>query len=133
MLWCSLIFLLVLVCYFVDRHIKNSGIVCVSFSLRLFPVLYLIRNFNNYFLAYFPIMVLPRGARTIQIAEEALSRNYLAVRDIYGKYYLNGNWHLNSNGAYSIAGAKFIYKRSYIEPEILQSDGPLLEDVVLEV
>ncbi|XP_071173065.1 A disintegrin and metalloproteinase with thrombospondin motifs 16-like isoform X1 [Mytilus edulis] len=82
---------------------------------------------------YFPIMVLPRGARTIQIAEEALSRNYLAVRDIYGKYYLNGNWHLNSNGAYSIAGAKFIYKRSYIEPEILQSDGPLLEDVVLEI
>ncbi|CAC5398713.1 A disintegrin and metalloproteinase with thrombospondin motifs 18,A disintegrin and metalloproteinase with thrombospondin motifs 16 [Mytilus coruscus] len=82
---------------------------------------------------YFPIMVLPRGARTIQIAEEALSRNYLAVRDIYGKYFLNGNWHLNSNGAYSIAGAKFIYKRSYIEPEILQSDGPLLEDVVLEI
>ena len=49
-----------------------------------------------FFIAYFPIVILPRGARTIQISEKALSRNYLAVRDIYGKYFLNGNWHLSS-------------------------------------
>jgi hypothetical protein len=86
-----------------------------------------------FFIAYFPIVILPRGARTIQISEKALSRNYLAVRDIYGKYFLNGNWHLSSDGTYTIGGAKFLYKRSYIEPEVLRSDGPLLEDLVLEV
>jgi hypothetical protein len=47
-------------------------------------------------------------------------------------YYL-GNWHLSSDGTYTIGGAKFLYKRSYIEPEVLRSDGPLLEDLVLEV
>jgi hypothetical protein len=72
-------------------------------------------------------VILPKGARTIQISEKALSRNYLAVRDIYGKYFLNGNWHLSSDGTYTIGGAKFLYKRSYIEPEVLRPDGPLLK------
>ena len=59
--------------------------------------------------------------------------NYLAVRDSRGKYRLNGNWKLSAEGVYNIGGAKFVYRRPYNNPESLQAEGPLLEDLVLEV
>ena len=78
--------------------------------------------------------MIPRGARSILIEEQGLApRNYLVVRDIYGKYQLNGNWVLNDEGVYTIRGTKFIYRRPYNEPESLRADGPLREDLILEV
>ena len=85
------------------------------------------------FTAYFPIVVIPAGASSIHLSERDISQNYLAVRSIFGKYFLNGDWHLTSEGTYTIGGATFIYKRSYREPESLSSEGPTTEDIVLEV
>ena len=86
------------------------------------------------FPAYFPVAVIPRGASSILIQEMGISpNNFLVLKDSYGKYQLNGNWRLNKEGRYNIKGTKFIYRRSYNRPESLQADGPLLEELVLEV
>ncbi|KAL3859814.1 hypothetical protein ACJMK2_010007, partial [Sinanodonta woodiana] len=83
---------------------------------------------------YFPVVVIPKGAHNIEIQELAVSpNNYLVLRDIFGKYYLNGNWHLSWEGVYRIGGTKFVYRRSYNKPESLKTEGPLQEDLVLEV
>lgn len=84
--------------------------------------------------AYVAIVYLPSGSSSIMIDELRIApSNYLALRNIQGKYYLNGDWQLNSEGLFTIGGAKFIYRRSYNKPESLTSEGPLLEDLVLEV
>ena len=36
-------------------------------------------------------------------------------------------------GVYRLGGADFTYKRPYNEPESLETDGPLGEDLILEV
>ena len=83
--------------------------------------------------AYFPIVVLPKGARNIRIRERSISSNYLAIRNIYGQYYLNGERRVAWPGIYTLGGASFQYKRPYNEPETLDSSGPLGEDIILEV
>ena len=83
--------------------------------------------------AYFPIVVLPKGARNIRIRERSISSNYLAIRNIYGQYYLNGERRVAWPGIYTLGGASFQYKRPYNEPETLDSAGPLGEDIILEV
>ena len=84
--------------------------------------------------AYVKVMYLPRGASSISLEEMGMApNNYLALKSKNGKYYLNGNWHLDREGIYRIAGAKFIYRRSYNRPESLTTDGPIAEDLVLEV
>ena len=87
----------------------------------------------NDFLAYFPVAVIPKTARSVKISEKNLSSNYLAIRDIFGNYYLNGHQQVAWPGEYSLGGARFIYNRPYNEPETLESVGPLKEDLVLEV
>lgn len=82
---------------------------------------------------YFPIVVLPKGARHIQIRERSISANYLAIRNIYGLYYLNGERRVAWPGIYTLGGASFQYKRPYNEPETLESSGPLGEDIILEI
>lgn len=83
--------------------------------------------------AYFPIVVIPGGASELVFSEAAITPNYLAIRNIYGKYYLNGNWQMMSEGVYEIAGTKFLYERNYREPERLTAEGPTKQDIVLEV
>ncbi|XP_053402734.1 A disintegrin and metalloproteinase with thrombospondin motifs 18-like [Mercenaria mercenaria] len=84
--------------------------------------------------AYVGVVYLPRGSSSINIEEAGIARsNYLALRDRHGEYHLNGNWKLDPEGVYSIAGTKFIYRRPYNLPESLVAEGPLLEDLVLEV
>ncbi|KAL8594305.1 hypothetical protein ACOMHN_001007 [Nucella lapillus] len=82
---------------------------------------------------YFPIVVLPKGARNVKIRERSISSNYLAIRNIYGHYHLNGNRRVAWPGIYRLAGASFTYKRPYNEPETLHTAGPLGEDVILEI
>lgn len=83
--------------------------------------------------AYFPIALIPKTATSIKISEKNLSSNYLAIRDIYGNYYLNGQQRVAWPGEYMLGGAQFTYNRPYNEPETLESMGPLKEDIVLEV
>ena len=85
------------------------------------------------FLAYFPVTILPKSARSIRIREKSLSSNYLAIRNIFGHYFLNGQQRVAWPGTYFLGGAKFKYKRPYNEPETLEADGPLEEELVLEV
>ncbi|KAJ8303457.1 hypothetical protein KUTeg_019853 [Tegillarca granosa] len=82
---------------------------------------------------YFPVAIIPKSARSIKIAEKAISSNYIAVRDIFGKYTLNGNHKVAWPGEYTLGGAKFRYNRPYNVPETLESEGPLQEDIVVEV
>ncbi|XP_048253836.1 A disintegrin and metalloproteinase with thrombospondin motifs 16-like [Haliotis rufescens] len=82
---------------------------------------------------YYPIVVLPKGARSISIQEEEVSPNYLSLKNIYGRYYLNGKWKLDWAGIHKIGGTRFTYKRPYDRPESLYSQGPLQEDLVLEI
>ena len=83
--------------------------------------------------AYFPVTILPKAARSIRIMEKSLSSNYLAVRNIFGTYFLNGHQRVAWPGTYKLGGAKFKYSRPYNEPETLEADGPLEEELVLEV
>ena len=110
----------------------------VFFSYNLFYLFYKWWSFFfqwiwNDFLAYFPVAVIPKTARSVKISEKNLSSNYLAIRDIFGNYYLNGHQQVAWPGEYSLGGASFIYNRPYNEPETLESVGPLKEDLVLEV
>lgn len=82
---------------------------------------------------YFPIALIPKTATSIKISEKNLSSNYLAIRDIYGNYYLNGQQQVAWPGEYMLGGAQFTYNRPYNEPETLESMGPLKEDLVLEI
>ncbi|KAH3773199.1 hypothetical protein DPMN_174556, partial [Dreissena polymorpha] len=82
---------------------------------------------------YFPVTILPKSARSIRIREKALSSNYLAVRNIFGQYFLNGHQRVAWPGSYSLGGAKFQYNRPYNEPETLEAEGPLEEELVLEI
>lgn len=82
---------------------------------------------------YFPVTILPKMARSIRIREKSLSSNYLAIRNIFGQYFLNGQQRVAWPGTYVLGGATFKYKRPYNEPETLEADGPLLEELVLEI
>ncbi|WAR11678.1 ATS18-like protein [Mya arenaria] len=82
---------------------------------------------------YFPVTILPKSARSIRIREKSLSSNYLAMRNIFGKYFLNGHQRVAWPGTYTLGGAKFHYSRPYNEPETLEADGPLEEELVLEI
>ena len=77
--------------------------------------------------------ILPKSARSIKISEKLVSSNYIAIRDIFGHYYLNGQHRVGWPGEYMLGGARFVYKRPYNEPETLEGKGPLQEDLVLEV
>ncbi|KAL4234324.1 metalloendopeptidase [Mactra antiquata] len=83
--------------------------------------------------SYFPVTILPKSARSIRIREKSLSSNYLAVRNVYGQYFLNGHQRVAWPGVYMLGGAKFKYNRPYNEPETLEAEGPLEQELVLEI
>lgn len=87
-----------------------------------------------FFTAYIGVVYLPQGSSSILVEEMTVApNNYLALRNMKGHYYLNGGWRLDSEGVYPIAGTKFIYRRPYNRAEMISAEGPLLEDLVLEV
>lgn len=64
------------------------------------------------------------------------TNNYLAVRNINGEFYLNGNWRIQFPRAYRFAGTTFHYyskRRPFriVTPESLRSDGPTTEPLVI--
>ena len=108
----------------------NKVIVIVKYRLCLF----LCKVSLYYITAYNRVVVIPKGASSITIQEMGISpNNFLVLRDNYGKYLLNGDWHLNKEGLYNIQGTRFVYRRTYNKPESLEAEGPLIEDLILEV
>ena len=75
------------------------------------------------------------------------SNNYLALRNMTGHYFINGNWRIDFADDYELAGTVFRYERkirpgtkkgrakllSMFAPEELTSLGPTTEPLYLVV
>ncbi|KAL5022410.1 hypothetical protein ScPMuIL_001565 [Solemya velum] len=82
---------------------------------------------------YYPLITIPKNAKEIHLEEKKMSRNYLALRNTNGKYFLNGIWKIDKEGVYKAGGSEFVYKHAYNSPASLTALGPLTEDLVLEL
>lgn len=84
---------------------------------------------------YYKVTRIPAGATSIRIwEEECCTHTYIAVRSATdtNRYYLNGNWRVDLYGEISFAGAKWMYKRQTLHSELLTTDGPIEEDIIVE-
>lgn len=90
-------------------------------------------TFCSSHLEYYPVVVVPAGARSIEIQELQISSSYLAVRSLQQKYYLTGGWSIDWPGEFPFAGTVFDYQRSFNRPEHLSAPGPTNETLVFEV
>lgn len=61
---------------------------------------------------------------------------FLAIRNITGHYYLNGNWKIDFPSTMEIAGCKFHYKRypqGFAAPDTITCLGPIDESLYIVV
>ncbi|XP_062607950.1 LOW QUALITY PROTEIN: A disintegrin and metalloproteinase with thrombospondin motifs 3-like [Saccostrea cucullata] len=73
---------------------------------------------------YVDLLLLPKGARNIEIKELSTASHFLALQNHrYGTFILNGERSRGPSHDFAAAGAWFLYKNSY--PENLQSKGPI--------
>ncbi|XP_063039768.1 papilin isoform X2 [Engraulis encrasicolus] len=85
---------------------------------------------------YNRMFTIPAGATTIRIAESVATRNYLAIRNLRGEYYLNGHWVIDFSRATPIAGTMLYYQRGaegHLVPETIIGRGPTTEPLVVEL
>uniref|UniRef100_A0A8P4GB81 Papilin a, proteoglycan-like sulfated glycoprotein n=1 Tax=Dicentrarchus labrax TaxID=13489 RepID=A0A8P4GB81_DICLA len=95
-----------------------------SFSVRNLPT-----GYNQMF-------IIPVGATTISIRETVATRNYLAIKNLRGEYYLNGHWVIEFSRATPIAGTMLYYQRGAEGdsiPETIIGRGPTTEPLVVEL
>ncbi|XP_029983154.1 papilin isoform X1 [Sphaeramia orbicularis] len=100
------------------RQVKNA------FNLRDLPT-----GYNQMF-------IIPAGATTISIRETVATRNYLAIKNLRGEYYLNGHWVIEFSRATPIAGTVLHYQRGAEGdnvPETIIGRGPTTEPLVVEL
>ncbi|XP_066095968.1 A disintegrin and metalloproteinase with thrombospondin motifs 7 isoform X1 [Saccopteryx bilineata] len=84
-------------------------------------------------LGYVDVGLIPAGARDIHIEEVAEAANFLALRsEDPEKYFLNGDWTIQWNGDYQVAGTTFTYARTG-NWENLTSPGPTDEPVWIQL
>ncbi|XP_060031479.1 papilin isoform X2 [Erinaceus europaeus] len=85
---------------------------------------------------YNRVLVVPAGATSIRVEEGAASRNFLAVRNVRGDYYLNGHWNISAAQALPVASTLLHYERGAegdLAPERLYARGPTSEPLVIEL
>ncbi|KAF4787916.1 papilin, proteoglycan like sulfated glycoprotein [Turdus rufiventris] len=85
---------------------------------------------------YNQIFIIPVGATSIQIKEVKPSRNFLAVKNVRGEYYLNGHWTIDFSRALQVASTVLHYDRGSegdVAPELLHARGPITEPLVIEL
>ncbi|NXS40900.1 PPN protein, partial [Balaeniceps rex] len=85
---------------------------------------------------YNQIFIIPVGATSIQIKEVMPSRNFLAVKNVRGEYYLNGHWTIDFSRALHVASTVMQYDRGSegdLAPELLRARGPTTEPLVIEL
>lgn len=109
---------------------KNGHNISLSISHRL---QWKTGMFYFFHLEYYPVVIIPAGARSIEIQELQISSSYLAVRSLHQKYYLTGGWSIDWPGEFSFAGTVFEYQRAFNHPERLYAPGPTNETLVFEV
>ncbi|XP_077094686.1 papilin isoform X2 [Siphateles boraxobius] len=103
---------------------QSCNIVKNSFSMRNLP-----KGYNQMF-------IVPVGATTISIKETVPTRNYLAIKNLRGEYYLNGHWVIDFSRAAPIAGTMLYYQRGTEgekTPEKITGRGPTTEPLVIEL
>ncbi|KAF4523767.1 hypothetical protein B566_EDAN013595 [Ephemera danica] len=89
-------------------------------------------DFENLVNGYNDILLIPAGATNILIQEQDAASNYLAVRNVSGFYYLNGNFRIDYPRDLRFAGTIFHYERrpyGFFSPETLTALGPTTEPV----
>ncbi|XP_056350034.1 papilin [Oenanthe melanoleuca] len=85
---------------------------------------------------YNQIFIIPVGATSIQIKEVKPSRNFLAVKNVRGEYYLNGHWTIDFSRALQVASTVLHYDRGSegdVAPELLHARGPTTEPLIIEL
>ncbi|XP_068110224.1 papilin isoform X2 [Hyperolius riggenbachi] len=85
---------------------------------------------------YSQLFTIPIGAINIQIKEVTPTRNFLALKNARGEYYLNGHWTIEYSRALSIASTVFHYYRGSegdLAPEVLTARGPTTEPLIIEL
>ncbi|KAF6724128.1 Papilin [Oryzias melastigma] len=85
---------------------------------------------------YNQVFILPVGATSISIREMTATRNYLALKNLRGEYYLNGHWVIEFSRATPIGGTVLYYQRGAEGdnvPESIVGRGPTTEPLVVEL
>ncbi|XP_040267540.1 papilin isoform X1 [Bufo bufo] len=85
---------------------------------------------------YSQLFTIPIGAINIQIREVSPTRNFLAVKNARGDYYLNGHWTIEYSRALPVASTVLHYYRSSegdLAPEVLTARGPTTEPLLIEL
>ncbi|XP_064170371.1 LOW QUALITY PROTEIN: papilin-like [Anguilla rostrata] len=85
---------------------------------------------------YNQMFIIPVGATNIRIRETVPSRNYLAIKNLRGEYYLNGHWVIDYSRASPIAGTVLYYQRGAegeSVPETITGRGPTTEPLIVEI
>ncbi|NXU27384.1 PPN protein, partial [Thalassarche chlororhynchos] len=85
---------------------------------------------------YNQIFIIPVGATSVRIKEVMPSRNFLAVKNVRGEYYLNGHWTIDFSRALHVASTVMHYDRGSegdLAPELLYARGPTTEPLVIEL
>lgn len=91
---------------------------------------------NNLQVGYNDILLIPQGATNIFIQERSPSNNYLAIRNLTGHYYLNGNYRIDFPRPMTFAGSLWTYERKpngFAAPDKITCLGPIVEAVYLVV
>ncbi|XP_013409605.1 A disintegrin and metalloproteinase with thrombospondin motifs 6 [Lingula anatina] len=84
--------------------------------------------------SYQEVVTIPKGAVHINVTEDTLSRNYLALRsEVNDTYYINGAWTIDWPRKFEVAGTVFHYERAPDAPETLWALGPIQEPLVIMV
>ncbi|XP_069714313.1 papilin isoform X1 [Phaenicophaeus curvirostris] len=85
---------------------------------------------------YNQIFIIPVGATSIQIKEMMPSRNFLAVKNVRGEYYLNGHWTIDFSRVLNVASTVMQYDRGSegdLASELLHARGPTTEPLIIEL
>ncbi|KAL7022058.1 hypothetical protein ACKWTF_012113 [Chironomus riparius] len=91
-------------------------------------------DMNNLQVGYNDILLIPQGATNIEIYERSPSNNYLAIRNLTGHYYLNGNYRIDFPRPMPFAGSLWTYERKpngFAAPDRITCLGPTTEAVYL--
>uniref|UniRef100_A0A8C5RFT5 Papilin, proteoglycan like sulfated glycoprotein n=1 Tax=Laticauda laticaudata TaxID=8630 RepID=A0A8C5RFT5_LATLA len=113
-----------------DKCLQCGGNGRACFEVKgLFDVPNLPKGYNQ-------IFVIPMGATSIRIKEATPTRNFLAIKNVQGTYYLNGHWTIEYSRALPIASTVVHYDRGSegdLAPELVHARGPITEPLIIEL
>ncbi|XP_053111490.1 papilin isoform X2 [Hemicordylus capensis] len=113
-----------------DKCLQCGGDSRACFEVKgLFDVPNIPKGYNQ-------IFIIPMGATSIHIKEATPTRNFLAIRNILGSYYLNGHWTIEFSRTLHIASTVVHYDRGSegdLAPELLHARGPTTEPLIIEL